>query len=68
MLQGVLKTPYSTLDSNTYQSYELKFASNVIQKLCDLLGGRGGGHQKIILDDGGGGGGLKGAKKGSHNC
>ena len=33
-----------TLESNEYQMNMLKFASNVIQKLCDLLGGRGGGH------------------------
>ena len=31
-------TPYLTLESNEYQTYMLKFASNVIQKLCDLLG------------------------------
>ena len=33
-----------TLESNEYQSYILKFAPNVVQKLCDLLGGRGGGQ------------------------
>ena len=36
---------------------------NVVQKLCDLLGGRGGGHQKITLDHRGEGGGQDGPKK-----
>ena len=60
-------TPHLTLESNEYQSYILKFASNGVQKLCDLLGGRGGGHQKITLDHRGEGGRSKWAKKGSHN-
>ena len=37
-----------------------------MQKLRNLLGGRGGGHQKITLDyrgEGGRGGGLGGPKK-----
>ena len=35
-----------------------------MQKLRNLLGGRGGGHQKITLDyRGEGGGGLEGPKK-----
>ena len=41
----------------------LKFVSNVIQKLCDLLGGRGGGHQMITLDHRGEGGGHDRPKK-----
>ena len=60
-------TPFLTLESNEYESYMLEFASNVIQKLCDLLGGRGGGHQKITLDHRGEGGRSRWAKKGSHN-
>ena len=56
-------TPNLTLECNEYQSYILKFASNVVQKLCDLLGGRGGGHQKITLDHRGEGGGQDGQKK-----
>ena len=34
-----------------------------MQKLCNLLGGRGGDHQKITLDYRGEGGGLGGPKK-----
>ena len=34
-------TPYLTLESKEYQTYMLNFASNVIHKLCDLLGGGG---------------------------
>ena len=56
-------TPYLTLESNEYQLYMLKFASNVVQKLCDLLGGRGGGHQNITLDHRGEGGGHDRPKK-----
>ena len=41
ILDGVL-TPYLTLKSNEYQLHMVRFASNVIQKLCDLLGGSGG--------------------------
>ena len=47
-----------TLKSNEYQTYMLKFVSNVIQKLCDLVGGGGGGHQMIT------GGGHDRPKKG----
>ena len=55
-----------TLESNEYQSYILKFASNVVQKLCDLLGGRGGGGEVIKRSHwitGGRGGGQDGPKK-----
>ena len=44
----------------------LEFASNVVQKLCDLFGGSGGGgggHQKIPLDHREEGGRSRWAKK-----
>ena len=50
-------TPNLTLESNEYQSYMLKCASNVVQKLCDLLGGRGGSpkdHRGSRSQEGGG--------------
>ena len=61
-------TPYLTLERNEYQMYMLKFASNLIQKLCDLFGGRGAGSLKdhIVsqgVGEGGGGGGQDGPKK-----
>ena len=35
----------------------------LVQRLGNILGGRGGGHQKITLDYRGEGGGLGGPKK-----
>ena len=50
-----------TLESNEYQSYMLKLVSNVVQKLCDLLGGRRGRSLKDHI--GSQGGGQEGPKK-----
>ena len=37
-------TPFLTLESNEYQLYMLKFAPNVVKKLCNLLGERARGY------------------------
>ena len=45
-----------------------KYMSQIlVQRLCNLLGGRGGGHQKITLDYRGEGGRPKGSQKGLRN-
>ena len=36
-------------------THMLKFASNIVQKLCDLLGGGGGSLKDFIGSQGGGG-------------
>ena len=58
-----------TLESNEYQLYMLKFALNVVQKLCDLLGGREEVIKRShwITGGRGGGGRSRWAKKGSPN-
>ena len=59
-------TPYLTLESNGYKSYMNRFALNVVQKLCNLLGGRGGALKDHIGSQGGGGR-SRWVEKGSHN-
>ena len=60
-LEGCL-TPYLTLKSNEYQSYEFNFVSTVV-KNCVIFWGEGGGYQKITLDHRGEEVGQDGPKK-----
>ena len=46
-------TPYFTLERNVYKSYMAEFTSNIVQKLCNLLKGRGSLKDHIVSQGGG---------------